>query len=74
MYRILGADGKQYGPISADVLRQWIAQGRGHLRRIELVHILAVESLLAGNRGGRTIELPGGAKVSRKRGWLQLHR
>jgi len=56
------------------VLRQWIAQGRGHLRRIELVHILAVESLLAGNRGGRTIELPGGAKVSRKRGWLQLHR
>jgi len=56
------------------VLRQWIAQGRGDLRRIELVHVLAVESLLAVNRKGRTIELPGGAKVSRKRGWLQFQR
>jgi tRNA(Ile)-lysidine synthase len=55
-------------------LRQWIAQGRGDLRRIELVHVLAVEGLLSGNRGGRTIELPGGAKVSRRRGWLQFHK
>jgi tRNA(Ile)-lysidine synthase len=54
-------------------LRQWIAKGRGDLRRIELVHILAVEGLLSGDQGGRTIELPGGAKVSRKRGWLQFH-
>ena len=30
MYRIIGADGKEYGPISADVLRQWIAQGRAN--------------------------------------------
>src|SRR5439155_23340942 len=30
MYRILGADGKEYGPVSADVLRQWIAQGRAN--------------------------------------------
>jgi len=30
MYRIVGADGKQYGPISVDVLRQWIAQGRAN--------------------------------------------
>lgn len=28
MYRIIGADGKEYGPISADQLRQWIAEGR----------------------------------------------
>jgi tRNA(Ile)-lysidine synthase len=55
-------------------LRQWIAMGRGDLRRIELAHILAVEGLLAGNRGGRTIELPGGATVSRKRGWLLFNR
>ena len=51
-------------------LRQWIRQCRGDLRRLERVHILAVESLLFGNRGGRTIELPGGAKVSRKDGLL----
>jgi tRNA(Ile)-lysidine synthase len=55
-------------------LRQWIAQGRGDLRRIELVHVLAVEGLLSGNRGGRTIELPGGSSVSRRRAWLQFHR
>jgi hypothetical protein len=30
MYRIVGADGKEYGPISADQLRQWIAEGRAN--------------------------------------------
>src|SRR5690349_8107496 len=30
MYRIFGADGKEYGPVSAEVLRQWIAQGRAN--------------------------------------------
>jgi hypothetical protein len=28
MYKIIGADGKEYGPVSAEVLRQWIAEGR----------------------------------------------
>jgi len=28
MYKIIGADGKEYGPISADVVRQWLAEGR----------------------------------------------
>ena len=27
MYKIIGADGKEYGPITADQLRQWIAEG-----------------------------------------------
>lgn len=54
-------------------LRQWIAAGRGDLRRLELVHVLAVEQLLTGSRGGRVVELPGGARVSRQRGWLQFH-
>jgi hypothetical protein len=30
MYRIIGADGKEYGPITADQLRQWIAEGRAN--------------------------------------------
>ncbi len=30
MYRIIGADLKEYGPISADQLRAWIAQGRAN--------------------------------------------
>lgn len=53
-------------------LRQWIAVARGDLRRVEMVHLLAVENLLAGERGGRTVELPGGATVNRKRGLLRL--
>ncbi|HZF01496.1 MAG TPA: DUF4190 domain-containing protein [Methylomirabilota bacterium] len=30
MYKIIGADGKEYGPITAEQLRQWIAQGRAN--------------------------------------------
>jgi hypothetical protein len=28
MYKIIGADQKEYGPISADQLRQWLTEGR----------------------------------------------
>jgi hypothetical protein len=28
MYKIIGADLKEYGPVSAEQLRQWIAEGR----------------------------------------------
>jgi tRNA(Ile)-lysidine synthase len=52
-------------------LRLWIEGCRGDLRRLERVHIVALERLLLGVRGGRVIELPGGARVSRKRGLLQ---
>jgi tRNA(Ile)-lysidine synthase len=51
-------------------LRQWIARGRGDLRRVELVHVLAVEKLLEGARGGRVAELPGGCRIERRRGRL----
>lgn len=27
-YKIIGTDGKEYGPVSAEQLRQWLAQGR----------------------------------------------
>ncbi len=30
MYRIIGANGQQYGPVSADTLRRWIAEGRAN--------------------------------------------
>lgn len=30
MYKILGGDGKQYGPIPAETLREWIQQGRAN--------------------------------------------
>jgi hypothetical protein len=30
MYKIIGADGKEYGPVAADQVRQWIAEGRAN--------------------------------------------
>jgi len=53
-------------------LRKWIGEGRGDLRRFELIHIVGVEKLLVGSRGGRIAELPGGVAVRRKRGWLEF--
>ncbi|HUR44255.1 MAG TPA: NINE protein [Candidatus Saccharimonadales bacterium] len=32
MFRIIGADGLQYGPVSAEQLRSWIAAGRANAR------------------------------------------
>jgi len=54
-------------------LRQWVRRGLGSLRRVEFLHIVAIESLLAGERGGRIIELPGGHQVERRRGYLLLN-
>ena len=30
MYKIIGADGKEYGPITAEQLKQWVAEGRAN--------------------------------------------
>jgi hypothetical protein len=30
MYRIIGADGREYGPVEREQLRQWIAEGRAN--------------------------------------------
>ena len=32
MYKIIGADQKEYGPVSAEQLRQWLAEGRVNAR------------------------------------------
>ena len=53
-------------------LREWILRSRGDLKRLEMVHLVAVEKLLDGDRGGRIAELPGRMKVTRKRGMLEL--
>jgi tRNA(Ile)-lysidine synthase len=55
-------------------LRLWIARGRGGVRRLSLAHLLAVEKLLGGTRGGRVVELPGGSRVERRRGLLLFRR
>lgn len=32
MYKIIGGDGKEYGPVAAEQLRQWIREGRANAR------------------------------------------
>ena len=54
-------------------LRRWLKAGRGSLRRLTLVHVRGVERLLAGERGRRVAELPGGARVERRRGLIVFH-
>jgi len=53
-------------------LRQWLSQARGGTRRLEMVHLLAVEKLLEGNTGGRVVELPGRGRVRRERNRLEF--
>ncbi|HKV36529.1 MAG TPA: tRNA lysidine(34) synthetase TilS [Pyrinomonadaceae bacterium] len=53
-------------------LRQWLSEARGSARRLEMVHLLAVEKLLEGNAGGRTVELPGGGRVKRSKNRLEF--
>jgi tRNA(Ile)-lysidine synthase len=54
-------------------LRLWLKESRGDLRRLEMVHLLAVERLFSGERGGRVAELPGGGRVSRRQGCIFFH-
>jgi len=37
MYRIIGADGREYGPVTADQLREWIAEGRANAQTRAMV-------------------------------------
>jgi tRNA(Ile)-lysidine synthase len=53
-------------------LREWISEARGSSRRLEMVHLLAVEKLLEGKRGGRLVELPGGTRVRRRGSRLEF--
>jgi tRNA(Ile)-lysidine synthase len=53
-------------------LRLWLARARGDLRRLSHAHLVGVERLTEGTRGGRVAELPGGGRVERRRGLLHF--
>ena len=36
MYRIIGSDGKEYGPVDAEQIRRWVAEGRMNSRSMVL--------------------------------------
>ena len=54
------------------VLRQWLAQIRGDLRRIGAAHLVALDEVMMSGEGGSVIELPGGWQVQRQQHWLKL--
>lgn len=64
MYRIIGADQKEYGPVSAEELRQWIAQGRASGQTLIRLDDAPWRPLLtfpefAGDLSGQTAPPPG---------------
>jgi tRNA(Ile)-lysidine synthase len=64
---------KAHASVRRRALRLWLAHARGDLRRLELVHLLGVEKLVFGERGGRVAELPGGCRVERRKTYLLFH-
>lgn len=67
--RVLGAASPA---LQRRALRRWLEVERGDLRRVGEVHIKAIQSLLVGERGNRTIEIPGKGKVERRKGKLRF--
>lgn len=52
------------------VLREWLEQKRGNLRRLELKHFEAIERLVFSRKSGKSVELPGNELVEKQGGKL----
>ncbi len=65
---------EEHPAIRRRVLRLWLRAVRGDLRRIDAVHLAAVERLLLSGEGGKRVELPGGLIVTRKLRTLVLEK
>ncbi len=63
---------KLHAAVRRRVVRLWIAQTRGDLRRISTVHLTAIDNLIIRGESGRYVELPGGWRVYRRRDQLKL--
>lgn len=83
MYRIIGEDGKEYGPVTLDQLQQWIAQGRvrpktrckadGAGQWSTAAEIPEVAQMLSGGkRSGTAPGLPAGQKPKKGLAWASL--
>jgi tRNA(Ile)-lysidine synthase len=63
---------KLHAAVRRRVVRLWIAQARGDLRRIGTAHLMAIDHLMTQGEGKRFVELPGGGRVYRLAGQLKL--
>lgn len=52
------------------ILRDWLKENRGNLRRLDSKHIESIENLIFSRKSGRIIELPKGEKIVKKDGKL----
>jgi tRNA(Ile)-lysidine synthase len=50
-------------PLRRRALRIWLHQRRGHLRRIDAVHLAAIEALALRGHSGQRMEIPGGGRI-----------
>ncbi len=60
--------------IRGRALRLWLRTARGHLRRINAIHLEAIDRLVTHSQSGRCVELPGGWRVVREFEQLVLAR
>lgn len=58
--------------VRATVVRKWLFNRLGSLRKLGAVHLEAVESLATGTKSGKTVELPGKLRVVKNSGLLTL--
>lgn len=54
------------------ILRLWLKENRGDLRRLNSKHIQAIENLAFSRKSGKEIELPGEIKIVKKNGNLKI--
>ena len=52
------------------ILRAWLENRRGDLRRLDLKHLEAIESLIFSRKSGRFVELPDGETIVKTNGML----
>ena len=75
MYKIVGSDGKQYGPLSTELLKQWIAERRVERQTPVLVEGAAEWTFLgllpefAGNFSPQVVPAPSPTMVVRTSGY-----
>ena len=60
--------------IRRTILRDWLRDNRGNLRRLEMKHIEAIEKLIFSRKSGKIVELPGGELILKKGGKLYFQK
>ncbi len=54
------------------ILRVWLKEMRGDLRRLDAKHLQAIENLVFSEKSGKIIELPEGEKILKENGFLHF--